>query len=484
MITSDKSSLFLKLCRSSLRTAANASKQTKDRPAQSYSLSFEVISIYKNRSTQSKVERVSTLEEILARIAIFHEDIRKSKSNIRTYKDLIHKVYCLHVHLDGRQISSLAYIEMAKSNFQDMQDINPEQLAWLSIDTQVLIYNLWVCRGKKRDQEFEKKTENLKLANVLSNALEQPSKVYLLLFFGKNTEYSTPNNNIYKLVKCAETGRYSFPVIDSQSDLNRLPVQVSPPPPGVVDVRRLIRPVMKSSSEEEMVYRGGRGESDGDGIDRWEGQREREVEARPRIEDGLVDWKGREEKENQGKGSRNPYNPRERDVESKPQIVEEYADRKEREVEGNRDTEGEYIESKEMEGVMRKRYPSVNDYKQTANMRTIHIDDCYGSLNRSGVKERVEWKAKDEFEVEDSSDEDSMIERVFDKAVPLQMRSKVTVKNRKQSAVESTMNKSVGTLRYPVRDRIANNEEEEEDERYGWTKSIIVRLVILLEEKK
>ena len=380
---------------------------------------------------------MSKVEEMCTRIANFQEDVRRTKKNLRTYRNLVHRVYCLHLTRNNEQVSTLTLIETAKSNFADMEDISPDQLAWLSIDMQVLIYHIWLSRGKQRDLAFEKQTTYLKLASVFSNAMKPPARLFLLAFFGKTADFTQANHALYKLIKCGEQGRYSFPAVDGLPDRQKqdersvsaaskaLELPVAP-------VERIVagaRPAPAQQPRKNIL-------SD---------------EQASESESGRSSDKPQAEDSDDESGEMYRVKPADLRVRTQPRLKT-------------------------------KLYPTINDPKKTAKMRSLHIKDCSGRLKSP------QDRGRSDPEPEADSSEDSMIERVFQKAIPPRAANKKPqeAKTRKASVAENALNKSSGTLKYPLKAQttraVDEFEDEEQDERYGWSKSRLVGCVKKLEE--
>jgi hypothetical protein len=204
--------MFQRLCRGAIQISKTAVYEDVDHTP-IFSLSFETLAIFKNRVELSKVDNVKSLEEIATKINNLQEEIRSSKKHIRWYRDLVHKVYCLHIYKGKDKISSMIYLEMAKVNFGEVTEVSADQVAWLSMDFSILQYNLAKYRRTtKRDKDFERNCSRLKLHSILQNALEDPSRVFVLAFLGKSYEFAKSNLDICKIVKATEKGFYSKPV--------------------------------------------------------------------------------------------------------------------------------------------------------------------------------------------------------------------------------------------------------------------------------
>lgn len=187
-----------------------------------FSLSFETVVMFKNRVEISKSENVKSIEDITFKINNIQEEIRSSKKHIRWYRDLVHKVFCLHVFKGKDKISSMIYIEMAKVNFGEVTEVTADQLAWLNMDFQILQYQLARYRGTiDKDRDFERNCRGLKINSVIQNALETPSKVFVLSFLGKSYDFVKANLDVYKMLKSSEKGYYDPKLIARQtSDLS------------------------------------------------------------------------------------------------------------------------------------------------------------------------------------------------------------------------------------------------------------------------
>jgi hypothetical protein len=205
--------MFQRLCKGAIQITKTAVYGDVDQTP-IFSLCFETVVMFKNRVEISKIDNVKSLEEINYKINNLQEEIRSSKKHIRWYRDLVHKMFCLHVYKGKEKISSMIYIEMAKVNFGEATEVTADQVAWLSLDFQILQYHLAKYRGAIRsDKDFEKKCSRLKINSVLENALETPSKVYVLAFLGKSYDFVKGNLDVYKLLKASEKGYYCKPAL-------------------------------------------------------------------------------------------------------------------------------------------------------------------------------------------------------------------------------------------------------------------------------
>lgn len=203
--------MFQRLCKGAIQISKTAVYADVDQTP-IFTLSFETVVIFKNRVELNRVDKVKSLEDINFKISSLQEEIRTSKKTIRWYRDLIHKVYCLHVYKGKQKISSMIYVEIAKVNFGDVGEVTADQLAWLSMDYQILQYNLGRYRNSvKRDKNFEKNCSRLKLNSILENALEEPSRVFVLAFLGKSYEFVKANLDVYRTLKASEQGIYNKP---------------------------------------------------------------------------------------------------------------------------------------------------------------------------------------------------------------------------------------------------------------------------------
>jgi hypothetical protein len=200
------------LCKGAVQVR-KAAVYNDERRTPIFTLNFECAVIFKNRVDQFKIDNVTSVEEIDLKIENLNEGIRSAKTNLHAYKDLIHKVYCLHVHKGKQKIASMVYLELAKVNFSEVSEVTSDQVAWLNIDTQILQYQLAKYRGAVGpDQDFEKRISSFKLTSVLENSLESPAKVYIVAFLGKTGDYSKSNCEIYSFIKGTENGYFKLPL--------------------------------------------------------------------------------------------------------------------------------------------------------------------------------------------------------------------------------------------------------------------------------
>lgn len=203
--------MFQRLCKGALQVSKAAVYADENRTP-IFNLSFECVLIFKNRVEQSRIDNLTSIDEIELKIENLHEGIRSSKTHLRHFKDLLHKVYCLHVYKGKNKIASMVYLEVAKVNFFEVTDVSADQVAWLSLDFQILQYNLAKYRDPiKADAEFERRCSGFKLNAVLENALEDPAKIFLFAYLGKSTDYARSNYEVYRFVKGTEAGSYKLP---------------------------------------------------------------------------------------------------------------------------------------------------------------------------------------------------------------------------------------------------------------------------------
>lgn len=203
--------MFQRLCKGALQVS-KAAVYADDNRTPIFNLSFECVLIFKNRVEQSRTDNLTSIDEIELKITNLHEGIRSSKTHLRHFRDLLHKVYCLHVYKGKNKIASMVYLEVAKVNFFEVTDVSADQVAWLSLDFQILQYNLAKYRDPtKADAEFERRCSGFKLNAVLENALEDPAKIFLFAYLGKSTDYARSNYEVYRFLKGTEAGSYKLP---------------------------------------------------------------------------------------------------------------------------------------------------------------------------------------------------------------------------------------------------------------------------------
>jgi len=158
--------------------------------------------VFRNKADATRIDNVVDIGEIATRITVFHESLRSTRTNARPLRDQVSKVYCLHLYRGKLKVSSLIYVEYARVDCMDREDLTADQLAWLSLDFQVLEYHLAKFRGiAPPDEDFERKCQGLKLHSLFDNALEMPSKLYILAFLSRKPHHSRSNLCVYQIIQ-------------------------------------------------------------------------------------------------------------------------------------------------------------------------------------------------------------------------------------------------------------------------------------------
>ena len=216
----------MRLCKAVLKTAKTTLHSKKQEQSSiPLTVGFECVSVFRNRADATKIDNVRDLSEISTRLGVFGESLRSTKTNLRTLRDQVTKVYCLHLYKGKDKLSSLIYIEYARVDSMDKPDLTADQLAWLSLDFQVLEYQIAKYRGQiVIDKGFEKKCHGLKLHSLFENALERPSRLFVLAFLGTKREHSRPNMCVYHFLNGGEGGQNSLWPYPKYSSTNAEPL--------------------------------------------------------------------------------------------------------------------------------------------------------------------------------------------------------------------------------------------------------------------